>query len=214
MYLFELVADDLCGPVTGSRATSAMERISPRGSAGLSWRRGRGMSGSGGQRDKAAVCGVPVCWPWVPMSGGRLGSSRLASSGVLPVGEGGGDEACAIPGAQFDGLVAEELRRCRWLRRRRWIRTVGRARPRGFRGRQAGRQGAGLRAADSAATIGQGSPGCSFLARARLFPWQSQGVMMALGDQYLAMQGQRGGERMSAWWSCGWSRCWAPGLAG
>ena len=147
------------------------------------------MSGSGGQRDKAAVCGVPVCWPWVPMSGGRLGSSRLASSGVLPGGEGGGDEACAIPGAQFDGLVAEELGRWGWPRRWRWIRTVGRARPRGFRGRQAGRQGAGLRAAGSAATIGQGSPGCSFLARARLFPWQSQGVMMALGDQYLAMQG-------------------------
>jgi hypothetical protein len=40
MYLFELIADDLCGLVTCSRATSAVARICLLGSADLAWHRG------------------------------------------------------------------------------------------------------------------------------------------------------------------------------
>jgi hypothetical protein len=97
--------------------------------------------------------------------------------------------ASAIPGAQFDDLVvAEELGRCRWSRRRRWIRTVGRARPRGLRVRQAGVRGQAfgqliqrprLVRAPQVARFSQGSS----------VPVAEPGVMMALGDQYLAMQG-------------------------
>ena len=37
MYLFELVAGDLCGPVTWSGATSAVAHLSLLGSAGVVW---------------------------------------------------------------------------------------------------------------------------------------------------------------------------------
>jgi len=55
MYLFELVADDLCGTVTCSGARSAVARTSLLGSAwwpGLA-PRAAGMSGSGGRSDRA-----------------------------------------------------------------------------------------------------------------------------------------------------------------
>src|SRR5262249_43151105 len=59
MYLFELVAGDLCGPVTWSGATSAVAHLSLLGSAGVAWpgaagcrdgwrRRGGGVGGGAG----------------------------------------------------------------------------------------------------------------------------------------------------------------------
>jgi len=69
MYLFELVADDVCGPVTCSRARSAAARTSLLGSA---WWPGpappaAGMSGSGGRairqaRDAPGSVRAGVVW--------------------------------------------------------------------------------------------------------------------------------------------------------
>jgi hypothetical protein len=95
---FELVADDLCGAGHVFKSDVGDGAHFQRGSAGLAWRRGRGMSGSEGQWDKAGRMWDAGLLAWVPMSGGRLGSARLASSGVLPVGEGGGDEGQRHPG--------------------------------------------------------------------------------------------------------------------
>ena len=79
MYLFELVADDLCGTVTCSRARSAVARTSLLGSAwwpGLA-PRAAGMSGSCGRSDRAG---------------------RHAAGSV---------HGLRHPGEEFDGLVAD-----------------------------------------------------------------------------------------------------------
>jgi len=75
MYLFELVADDLCGTVMSLRRRRQWRALpcwDPRG--GLAWApRAACMSGSGG---RSHGCGPPM----------RQGPSGLASSGVLPAG--------------------------------------------------------------------------------------------------------------------------------
>ena len=62
MYLFELVADDLCGPVAYSRATSAVARICPGGLRRVAW---PGAAGCRchclrGRSDRAGRLRVPV----------------------------------------------------------------------------------------------------------------------------------------------------------
>ena len=75
MYLFELVADDLCGTVTSLRRRRRWRALpcwDPRGGLARA-PRAACMSGSGG---RSHGCGPPM----------RQGPSGLASSGVLPAG--------------------------------------------------------------------------------------------------------------------------------
>jgi hypothetical protein len=80
MYLFELVADDLCGTVTCSRVRSEVARTSLLGSAwwpGLA-PRAAGMSGSGGRshratRHAAGSVGAGVVWSVTGQRGRRCG---------------------------------------------------------------------------------------------------------------------------------------------
>jgi|SRR6266496_698735 len=106
MYLFELVADVLCGPVAYSRATSAVARICLVGSAG--WPglapRAAGVTGFVGEAIGRAAC---VCR--FDGLGFRSWAAGFVSAGVvwvLLVGEGGGVEGLRRPGEVFDGLVA------------------------------------------------------------------------------------------------------------
>ena len=94
MYLFELVADDLCGTVTCSRARSEVARTSLLGSAwwpGLA-PRAAGMSGCGGRSQRA----------------GRHAAGSVKAGVVWGVTSrrAGGDEGWRHPGEEFHGGVA------------------------------------------------------------------------------------------------------------
>ena len=173
MYLFELVADDLCGTVTCSRARSEVARTSLLGSAwwpGLA-PRAAGMSGCGGRSQRA----------------GRHAAGSVKAGVVWGVTSrrAGGDEGWRHPGEEFHGGVAGS-----------WAMPVvqttaldpnsgmsAAARRSGAAGGTSG--GRRSRSADPAATIGQASPGLLVFSfgliahgqsrvRQRLFPGPGQ----------------------------------------
>jgi len=204
MYLFELVADDLCGPVAYSGAISAVARICLVGSAG--WPglapRAAGVTGFVGEAIGRAACvcrfdGLGFrCW----VGGGvRQGWRRLGVTsrrgwrrwglapfrrGVQGPGRRGGWAMSVVqttaPDPNFGMSVA-----------------VRRSRAAG------GTSGAGVRAADPAAAVGQAWPGLLVLVRAHRAraarasasgcPVTGPGVMMAWVTNTSQCGGCRGG---------------------